>query len=413
LQSAPTLVSGKQYDAPYHGNYNSYWLRGYWGGGQFGWVRWVGREGHWAIARWMLGPMYFSSGYGIYENPFFIVPKVEIPEYLDYSKPMGFVDDDEIPSTSTAQTEPTPEELKKQGETYNEILEYRTRSPEVRASLKAFDAATDAFQAGRYDDALKLTEIAIENNPDDPGLHQFRALVQFAKEDYQGAAATLYAVLSISPGWNWTTQSGLYGDSGAFAQHLKNLEVYHKQHPESGAAAFLRAYHYMTCRHSKAAVKQWENVVKSFPGNPLFSQLLGLAQGCLTEDEIDEGKVPKPSQTAESDDAVAEAGATPQGNPAPFKIEVGTWKAQQGKFAVIELQIKPNDQFVWKSTLPDGAVHVIAGRYAASGNVLYLGGGSGALLGKAINRSEGGFTFALEGNSRGESALEFTRISGG
>ncbi|MBS0262350.1 MAG: tetratricopeptide repeat protein [Planctomycetes bacterium] len=412
LQSAPTLSSGKKYDAPYHANYNGYWLRGYWGGGQFGWARWVGPEGHWAIARWILGPMYFSSGYGIYENPYYVVPKTPVPEFLDYSRPLGYIADDEPPSTSTARSEQPDnnESPEKAGETYDQILEYRTRSPEVRASLKALDAATEAFQAGRYDDALKLSEAAIEAMPDDPGLHQFRALVQFAREDYQGAAATLYAVLSISPGWNWTTQSGLYGDTAEFNQQLKKLEAYHQKHPESGAAAFLRAYHYMTCRHSKAAVKQWENVVKAFPGNPLFSQMLGLAQGCLKEDEIDEGKAP--TQTADADTAVADVSNRPSADSPPVQLEIGSWRAQQGKFATVDLEIRKNDEFVWKATFPDGGSHVIAGHYGQKGNTLFLGGGSGALVGTLQSRPEGGFTFSILGNKRGEPPLAFTQISG-
>ena len=41
--------------------------------------------------------------------------------------------------------------------------------------------------------------------PNDASLHEFRALVLFALGQYEQAAATLYAVLSNGPGWDWTT----------------------------------------------------------------------------------------------------------------------------------------------------------------------------------------------------------------
>ena len=46
--------------------------------------------------------------------------------------------------------------------------------------------------------------------PNDPTLHEFRALVLFAQGQYDAAAATLYPVLNAGPGWDWTTLVGLY-----------------------------------------------------------------------------------------------------------------------------------------------------------------------------------------------------------
>ena len=43
-------------------------------------------------------------------------------------------------------------------------------------------------------------------------LHEFLALVFFAQGKYDQAAAPLYAVLSVGPGWDWTTLSGMYPD---------------------------------------------------------------------------------------------------------------------------------------------------------------------------------------------------------
>ena len=37
-----------------------------------------------------------------------------------------------------------------------------------------------------------------------------------------GSAAPLYAVLSVGPGWDWTTLSGMYPDVTAFAKVAKS-----------------------------------------------------------------------------------------------------------------------------------------------------------------------------------------------
>src|SRR5204863_8721905 len=143
--------------------------------------------------------------------------------------------------------------------------------------------------------------------PYDPALHEFRGLVLFASKDYQQAAATIYAVLSVSPGWDWTTLSGLYADQDVFTRQLRNLETYHKQHPESAAAAFLRAYHYTTCRHTESAVKQFETTVKLLPEDRFLPQLLSLVIGGLEKPLPDRASTVQESPT----DRSPEAGPSP------------------------------------------------------------------------------------------------------
>ena len=95
--------------------------------------------------------------------------------------------------------------------------------------------------------------------PNDPTLHEFRALTLFALKRYDEAAAPLYAVLSVGPGWDWTTLISLYADPETYTQQLRALESLLHPEPESAAAHFVLAYQYLTEEHAEAAVRAVED----------------------------------------------------------------------------------------------------------------------------------------------------------
>ena len=70
---------------------------------------------------------------------------------------------------------------------------------------QTFDRARDAFKAGDYAAALDLTDEALKDVPGDPLVHEFKALVLFARGEDARAAAELHAVLAVRPGMDWTT----------------------------------------------------------------------------------------------------------------------------------------------------------------------------------------------------------------
>ena len=70
--------------------------------------------------------------------------------------------------------------------------------------------------------------------PNDPTLHEFRALALFALGRYDEAAAALYAVLSVGPGWDWSTLISLYGNPETYTQQLRALESYVDPESEFG-----------------------------------------------------------------------------------------------------------------------------------------------------------------------------------
>ena len=110
----------------------------------------------------------------------------------------------------------------------------------------AFDQARAAFKAGAYDQALPLVQQALGQMPNDTTMHEFLALVYFAQGKYDQAAAPLYAVLSVGPGWDWTTLSGMYPDVDTYTRQLRALEAYLKANPKSAQARFVLAYQYLS-----------------------------------------------------------------------------------------------------------------------------------------------------------------------
>ena len=110
--------------------------------------------------------------------------------------------------------------------------------------------------------------------PNDATLHEFRALVLFAVGKYDLAAGPLYAVLSVGPGWDWTTMAGLYPNIDVYTGQLRKLEAFVTANPSSTAGRFVLAYHYLTQGHIDDAVAQLKEVVALAPQDTLSAQLV-------------------------------------------------------------------------------------------------------------------------------------------
>src|SRR5262249_17879274 len=132
-----------------------------------------------------------------------------------------------------------------------------------------FDQAREAFKQGNYDQAIQLDQQAMGQMPNDPNLHEFLALALFARGQYDQAASSLYAVLSNSPGWNWTTLIGMYSEADIYTQQLRALEGYSKANPQSASGHFVLGYHYVTQGHNEAAAKQFSQAAALKPEDKL------------------------------------------------------------------------------------------------------------------------------------------------
>jgi hypothetical protein len=191
----------------------------------------------------------YSSSYSptfTFSNPYYDFSSTEVSTGLDYSEPIA------VPTAR--QVERTDEEV-------------------PRAATRLLDTARAQFRRGQYADALDTVEDAIARLPGDPTLHEFRALVLFARGRYRSAAAALYAVLATGPGMNWDTMSTLYPDNDTYTRQLRVLERYVKGHPKAGYGHFLLAYHYLVLDERDGAREELGTVVKLNPKDTLARQL--------------------------------------------------------------------------------------------------------------------------------------------
>jgi tetratricopeptide (TPR) repeat protein len=171
-----------------------------------------------------------------------------------------------------------------------------------------------------------LIDAAIAKSPSDVVLHEFRALVLFAMQRYKEAAGTLYAVLSVGPGWDWTTMISLYPDVDVYTKQLRALEIYTKQHPESADAHFVLAYQYMSQgENTVEATYQFQDVLKLVPNDQVSRQLLAMiAPSAARPQDRVPATPPVPSDEKQP--------------PAPQSL-VGNWKAPATGGGTIELSL--------------------------------------------------------------------------
>jgi len=187
--------------------------------------------------------MGYSSGYCSYNNPYYSNNYGSYGSY-SYAQPIPVAN----PNTTGASS----------------------------ACDQSLNSAADAFKQNNYDLALDIMNKGIVQCPTDAVLHEFRALVLFAKADYQQAASTLHSVLAVGSGWNWTTLSGLYPDVATYTAQLRALERFVKSNPQDGSGRFLLAYHYLVDGYPDSAADQLTQVVRIVPADRVAGDMLKL-----------------------------------------------------------------------------------------------------------------------------------------
>jgi tetratricopeptide (TPR) repeat protein len=209
----------------------------------------------------------------------------------------------------------------------------------VNAAHIGFRAARGAFRGEDFPRALRLTEESLKLVPDDPIVHQFRALSLFALRRYDEAAAATYAVLAVEPGWDWTTMASLYDNLEAYTRQLRLLEDYAEAHPGSAEARFLLAYHYLGAGYVNQAVGEWKRVLALRPNDLLSARMIQALQ---------------PSRSSEGEELTAHPtiADTPATSAAPGSSKpadlTGTWAARPIPGTTITLSFQPEGQVVCK-----------------------------------------------------------------
>jgi len=369
-----------QYDQYHPGmGYANYGHYGYAGGmgGYGGWGGYGGNGYGSGVGAWGMGSPMYGWGYSNYNNAYSGLgpiggggnqpPVGTGPPPFDYSQP--------ISTTAAAPAAP------------------------VAAKATAdFDQARDAFKQGNYALAVQLGEQALGQMPNDPNIHQFLALGLFAQGQYDQAAAPLYAVLTIGPGWNWTTLIGSYAEADTYTQQLRALEAYIRANPQSAPAHFVAGYHYLTQGHNDAAAKQFEQAAGLQPADKLSAQLAAQLQ--------------PPASQQPSSDGAAPPTATASAESAPQAKLAGRWAATPAKDARVGLAINDDGNFTWTVTSSSQPAKTITGKSTFANGVLTLAGQDGqvgALAGQVAWQDDNHMTFRVLGAPQDDPGLKFER----
>jgi tetratricopeptide (TPR) repeat protein len=261
------------------------------------------------------------------------------------------------------------------------------RSPADRA-MAMLDAAHDAFTQGNYLQALVQCDQAIASQPKNLVAHEFRGLTLFALGRYKEAAGPIHAVLSIKPGWDWTTLCSLYADVNTYTEQLRALEHYVTANPNATEARFLLVYQYMTCGYGEAAVRQLAAVMQQSPKDQLSAQLLS----ALTTVK----PVPQPGPSAPA-------------KPVQAAALAGAWKATRADGAIITLNLEKDAKYTWTFAAKDKPQQ-FSGAYTVADNLLVFNSGDKpVIIGRVTMLAEDRFNFKLPGNNPNDAGLIFAK----
>ncbi|MDR3622329.1 MAG: hypothetical protein P4L85_23465 [Paludisphaera borealis] len=364
--------------------YHQGWANGYWHGyhnnNSWGWGSFALGAAT-GVTAWALGSSFYNWGYANYSNPYYVAETVAQPIVIEQSVAGGEPQTVTVPSYTydygqpiDTQSAPPPEEV-------------------ANPAVAKFDSARAAFGTGDYAGALQLTDEALKVLQNDATLHEFRALILFAVGKYDLASGPIYAVLSVGPGWDWTTMAGLYPNIEVYTSQFRKLESFVLANPKSTSGHFVLAYHYLTQGHTKTAVSQLKQVVALAPQDTLSAQLVKQ----FSPPEVASG-TPAPSSEP-----------APVAAPARTGNLAGNWTAHPAGDTTIDLQIGDDENFTWKVTAK-GKPRQIAGRWSLTGSVLTLAqeGDAGALVGRVSWQADDKWSFRIIGAGAEDQGLHFT-----
>lgn len=319
----------------------------------------------------------WGYNYASYYNPYYAVPVATQSVSFDYSQPVVvnnyITTPSDAPSSNASVAQSTPQQ---------------------EQALSAFDQGLAKFKEAQYVAALSDFNSSLKSLPGDAVVHEVRALALFAVGDYKSAAAGLNSLLSSAPGMDWTTMSGLYGNTDDYTAQLRKLEQFCKDNPKDASAFFVLAYHYLVTGSKDAAVIALKVVVENQPKDITAKRML---------DAIS----PPENQTV----------ATPKATPAllpgatvPETDLVGTWKAQS-RDTKIELSITEDSRFTWKAGDKNQPPVELSGHLSFGADGISLESKEqGAIGGTVTSMGPDQWIFAISGAPASDPGLNFTRL---
>ena len=285
-------------------------------------------------------------------------------------------------------------------------------------ALELFDEGVSAFHDGKFEAALNKFDTAMHRLSGDPVLHEMRALTLFALGKFQESAAVLNALLATSPGMDWTTLSGLYGDIDLYTQQLRKLESHIESNPKDAAALFVLAYHYLVTGHLEDAIELLADVVELQPNDTTATQMLA----ALTADD-DQPQTPASGQAATGKavdvSRVTASKKTEDSEQAdddqPKTDLVGKWVATPTG-VTITLEVTETSKFTWRAEpkpidgKPAAEPTELTGDVLAGGDSMILNTeGQGAMTGRVESRGADQFRFIVPGGPPDDPGLTFDR----
>ena len=323
------------------------------------------------LTSWAINRCGWAFGYNTYYNPYATGAVYVDNRVYDYSQPLVMA-----PDVQTLGGDPSA-----------------IPDPAVpAASLTAFDMARQAFYDGTYESALKSTDEALQDNPYDAVIHEFRALTLFAMGKYQDSAAALYAVLSVGPGWDWTTMIGLYPDVATYTEQLRALEAYVGKSPNDTAGLLVLSYQYITAGHDDAAASQLKRLITMTPKDPVaIEMLLSVDPKAELPEPPKEIEPPKPSAPVNADQLR------------------GTWVADRDgrKF---EMALKDDGTFSWTYTEGETNQQVTGVWQVDENGVLAMQmNDEGVMVAQVLPQGEGKLDFYMVGDTQGTPPLNFVK----
>ena len=367
---------------PYQGLHQG-WVNGAWNGNyQPGWGgnNALALGAGIGVAAWGVGSLINSWGVARYSNPYYVRPAAYVQQPVgiqqaivyDYSRPL------DLQAQAPAQ-------------------------PILNQAEARFDSARRSFLVRDYPGALALADQALVQTPNDPMLHEFRSTCLFAIGRYDEAAVPLYTVLTVGPGWDWTTLIGLYPDIETYTAQLRGLEAYCNAYPRAASARFVLASLYLTQGNLANAATRLREVIAIQPQDRLSAQLLASLAGNAPAGTVaTQAEPPRPQGIP----AAAEL-ALPT-SPVPPRM-LGLWTASPAKDVTISLAFDKDNMFTWKVT-EGGQVREFRGRAALDNQTLALSAAdTPPMVAQLSWRDDANFLFKAAGAPPEDPGLDFRR----
>jgi tetratricopeptide (TPR) repeat protein len=353
---------------PWYGGWYGGYAPGYWGRWDYMWDNYPVAAAV-GLTWWGANALGYGFGYSDYYNPYYAE---SMPAYCTepvISMPVEYV---QAPADQAAPAAP--------------VVVAPTAPP---PAVSTFDQARAAFYDGRYDEALKLTDTALTQLPQDAVLHEFRSLVLFALGRYAESAAVIHPVLDVGPGWDWKTLSSLYANVDTYTNQLRALETARDQNPKAADLYFLLGYHYLTCGFGDQAVDSFKRALALQPRDAVAAALVATLS-------------PRDAQAAPP-------AAGPAPAPVPPEGVVGAWTASGPNAANYSMTLNKDGTFTW--TFRRGARKSEAkGVYTVEGNVLAMEPDTGGVLVAELTaKGPDGLHFKMVGGAKDDPGLDFRK----